>query len=428
MPRTLAQVTAQTPAISLLGAPIAERRRWVSQVAPRLYNLQKARFGYISQGQSRERKLAWNLVKLQKGPAYITAIARTIVSLKNTKHLNKLWEQLLDAEEEQDFARIVGESRPGTPAGDYIEVNQIDEGRVSRMANRLADAIHEGKLLTGNELARELSRYATGFSSFSIYNTIIQTGFHTWDNRMINIQSVPCVLGALPLRHIQSIEIARSGKILKFRATGTVFLANQEGGEDGVRIEGIIVRAEVLFILFLWALFLYGQGRVKEIESFDNISLLAMRTKQFDITKYNATIEKPSYEHHMTFPFVTRHIIMPNCFIETLSFEEKVVFGKDVIGYTILLRTYRKPIGFDIYSVSSGLSLFAPKGNKFLNMYKILEFSANATWRYINANGIFIDEREWKVGMDGAGSDDVYYDVDPMSLASSVMLGVFGIL
>ena len=60
--------------MSLVNAPISERRRWVFEVATNLYNLQKARFGYISNGQARERKLAWKLVKLAKGPEYISAI------------------------------------------------------------------------------------------------------------------------------------------------------------------------------------------------------------------------------------------------------------------------------------------------------------------------------------------------------------------
>lgn len=410
---------------------LQDRRSWRATTVNRLYALQHARFAGMATAQKSEMwKLMWQLSRLTRGPLYATAIARTIVKIEHVAIVNQLWERLLEAETEADFARIVGETRPGTPAGDYVDLNEVDESKISRLATRIYNAYREGKLLTGWQILEEMGRYASGLASFGLYNSILRTGFHSVDDRMVNLQSVPCVLSSIPLRHVQSIEVARSGKILKFRATGSVFLANQEGGEDGIRIEGLIVRSEVIFIMFLWALFLYGQGRVKEVENYSyyfGMDLATLKTSQFDITRYNRTLTKPSYEHHWTFPLVTNHIIIPNCFIETISFEEKLELGKDVIGYTILCRTYRKPLGFDIYTSNSEMNFLSPIGNKNLSMYKVIEFGANATRRFIQANGIFIDESQRKVGIEGAESDDVYYNIDTFDFAATVALGVMGI-
>lgn len=428
--------------MSLIDAPIAERRRWVAQVATKLYNLQKARFGYISQGQARERKLAWKVIKLLHGPSYIQVIAQTIshFDVNDLATLNTYWKILENAEQDQDFARLLTfdslhpDSRPSTIVlnNDYIEVARVDVEAVGveNLVENYSIAKKQGKVISPLEFMGEISKYALGFGSFIMYNKMLQQGYHSLDNRMINLQTVPCVLAGLPLRHIREIEVARSGKILKFRATGSVFLANQEGGEDAIRIEGLFARGEIMFILFLWMIFYYGQGRIKEAVFDPNkeITLLAMRAKNVDITTFNQTTQKPAYTHHFTVPLVTRHIIIPNCYIETLSFEEKIEFGKDIIGYSILLRTYRKQQGFEVYTHSPKSSYLSPSGNKSLGTFKIIEFFANMAWRFINAEGLFISEREWKIGGDTAGSDDVYYNVEIDHLASSVILGVVGII
>ncbi len=427
---------------SRVNAPIAERRRWVYEVAAGLYNLQSARFGYINAGQAREKKLAWKLVKLAEGPQYLIEITRTIADfdMNDMANLDKYWKILLQAKEDADFCRIITEGSFPIPLSQivvnntYIEpvMSNIDQQQITNVAKIYTSAKKLGKILKGKEFLDEFKRYSSGFGSFIMYNTILQHGFHTFDNKMVNTQTVPCVLAGLPLRHVSEIEIARSGKILKFRATGSVFLANQEGGEDAVRIEGILVRSEIIFILTLWMIFYYGQGRVKELnnltETIGNPGLIAMRAKNVDITTYNATLQKPAYTHHFTVPFVTRHIIIPNTYIETLSFEEIVVLGKGVIGYTILLRTYRKVRDFEVYSHSTDLSFLSPKVDNSLKSFKLLEFFANFAWRFINAESILLDNREWKIGGDDAESDDVYYNIDAGDLASTAVLGLIGLM
>ncbi len=430
--------------MSLVDAPITERRRWVAKVATGLYNLQKARFGYISNGQSRERKLAWELVKKEKGPEYLRLISQRLASFATSSiaNINKYWGLLLNAKEDQDFARLLTpNSYPPNSMPSEILISStnylpdividVDEGLVDDIITSYTGAVEQGKVKSPEHFLHEVKRYAVGFGSFAFFNELKEVGFQSLDNKLINSLTVPCVISGIPLRHVREIEVARSGKILKFRATGSVFLANQEGGEDAIRIEGLFARNEIIFLMFLWMVFYYGQGRAEEA-TFDptqTISQLAIRAKNFDATTWNKEAEKPSYTHHNTIPFVSRHIIIPNCYIETLSFEEKLEFGKDIIGYSILLRTYRAPKGFEVFdSESLGLNYIAPKGNKFLSMYKIIEFFANMAWRIIIARGYWIDEREWKTSGDPAGSDDVYYNMEGQSLISATILGVFGFI
>ena len=46
------------------------------------------------------------------------------------------------------------------------------------------------------------------------------------------------VLGGMPLPAVEEISHAMSDRILNYRATGGIFLAKQEGGEQSIRIQG----------------------------------------------------------------------------------------------------------------------------------------------------------------------------------------------
>jgi len=98
----------------------------------------------------------------------------------------------------------------------------------------------------------------------------------------------------------------------------------------------------------LWFLFLYGQSKFREIDSLSLIefetgtNILSEIRKMNDLLMTDSSLQKPSYEFHQTFPFVNRHFIIPNCYIETISIENKLPV-KDVLYYSILLRTYTKP-------------------------------------------------------------------------------------
>ena len=224
---------------------------------------------------------------------------------------------------------------------------------------------------------------------------------------------IPILLGPVPLKHVDYVEVARSGKILKFRATGSVFLAKQEGGADAIKIEGTMYKVEFLVMFLLWLLFIYGQSKFKDMESMINTSLdknVFQIRKLNDLMMKDTSLEKPSYEFHQTFPFVSRHFIIPHCYIETISIEDKLPL-KDVLKYTILLRTYDKPRGVSSIEGKRGKVLYGIENKTKLS--KIVEASLNAGWRALNATGWIIDETEWKIGSaTEEGVLDTYYDVD----------------
>jgi len=245
---------------------------------------------------------------------------------------------------------------------------------------------------------------------------------------------LPVLLGPCPLKHVNEIEVARSGKKLKFRATGSVFLASQEGGDqsDAIRIEGVLYKSEFGLMFLLWFLFLYGQSKFREIDSLSLIefetgtNILSEIRKMNDLLMTDSSLEKPSYEFHQTFPFVNRHFIIPNCYIETISIENKLPV-KDVLYYSILLRTYTKPKQIVRYVVDEkqGTTLYGFK--KKTVSAELCELSLNAGWRWLNASGWLIDKNEWKIGSaNKQGALDTYYDIDWASLGTMTYLSLMG--
>ena len=260
-------------------------------------------------------------------------------------------------------------------------------------------------------------------SSFSI---LMWGGLYRAGSEMFG--PLPCLLGPTPLKHANYIEIARSGKILKFRATGSVFLAAQEGGADAIKIEGTLYKAEYAVMFLLWALFLYGQSKFRDMESIPGFSDGGI-TDASQIRKLNSLIttntdlERPTYEFHQTFPFVSKHFIIPNCYIETISIEDKLPL-KDTLKYSILLRTYEKPT--EVTWMDDRATRISGFKNKTMSA-KICEYSLNAGWRFLNYMGWMIDDQEWKIGSAmEEGALDTYYDVDWTSLSSMVYLNLMG--
>ena len=258
-------------------------------------------------------------------------------------------------------------------------------------------------------------------SSFSI---IAWAGVFSGVRKMFG--KIPILLGPVPLKHVDYVEIARSGKILKFRSTGSIFLANQEGGTDAIKIEGTMYKLEFALMFLLWGLFIYGQSKFKELKDIPNLleaqSVFKVR-KMNDLIMTDATLERPSYEYHRTFPFVSRHFIIPHCYVETILIEDKLPL-KDVLKYSILLRTYDKPKEVNYVKGDKG-KLYGIAGKS--SSAKICEASLNAGWRMLNATGWLIDESDWKIGSaTEEGVLDTYYDVDWSTIASVAYLSLMG--
>ena len=249
-----------------------------------------------------------------------------------------------------------------------------------------------------------------------------------------------CVLGLLPLQHIREIEVARSGKVLKFRATGSVFLAKQEGGgDDAIRIAGKFYRDEIVILIALWKLYQYGAAGIDEEFALNNAqpyNLADIRKRASNIVKFNVEKSKPTAEVHSTFPFVSRHVIIPNVYIETLSFEEKIEDGINVIRYDILLRTFNKKKAFKTWNTDNPDIKYAiTQYDENLTFHKMFELSINWIWRTIQAEKFIINTGSWKVGVTSAVSSagfantkarDVYYNIQPIDVVSTFAMGALG--
>ncbi len=296
---------------------------------------------------------------------------------------------------------------------------EIDKIKISSRLANILDHIKNKKLTSRTEFIKEVVKVSSAGTFFTVYNLLAKE---------FKLFTTPCMIAGVPLYHVQSIEIARSGMILKFRATGAVFLAHQEGGEDGIRIEFMILGEELLLVILLWILYLRGKGYTKSIDTLQNLSgnmtLTQMRETLTNFMKIDESLKEPSYEYHFTYPFVSRHIIIPNTYVETISFEDTLDTGKNVLRCSIFLRTYTPPASFSRIGTNKyGLK---DKSDKNINSYKLLQFSVNWIWRVLMASNLLIDNSSY-VGSGESTDDDVYYNVNPESLAVTSLLALAGV-
>lgn len=396
----------------------------------------------IPENRSNAYKVAYAAAKTKNTVEYMNQLIEIIAkisSVEGTAQVGDFLKKLIQADIDKQFNIILQQRNLVNQFSGIIgsppqpEVN--DYNRLHRLVLRYTELAEQGKLLSMSELRSEMVRYLAAGTEFLGVNGLAK-GLNYTKKYFPDLPnfSIPntfgCCIGGYPLAHVQEIELARSGKVLKFRATGSIFLATQKGSTDALRIEILILPNELVFTLMtLWVLFLYGRCDVKEIEDLNltQINIQQLRGKLSEVTSYNKQLQKPSYEFHRTFPFVSRHVIIPNIFIETLSFEDKIVNGFNVVSCSILCRTYRKPRGFQLHKTSDpSNTLIAYNPNTRIAMYRMLEFAANVLWRYIVSNSLIFDERSWKTGVESTGQDDVYYNVEPEDIAMSFALGLFG--
>lgn len=319
-----------------------------------------------------------------------------------------------------DYTTTWGRKKNFTKNWGNKEINLKDK------LSNLGEKINESK--TANQIYNTLKNDTT----WKLLSGILGIGLTS----EIFGSHVSCMVGLTSLTHVNSIEVAHSGRILKFRASGSVFLAHQEGGKDAIRIEGIIHREEIAYVLIsLWFHFLWGNGEL--IEDFETVTknynrsesgLLELRQKMSNAMSYRSDVQKPSYIYHKTFPFVSEHVIIPNTYIETFSFEDRVVDGMNVIKYTILLRTYDKPENITIYEYKgdeSDLNFISPQ-HSYENKGKIMAtFVLNAVRRFVQAEGIYFREQAYKDTV--LYDKDVYYNIDITDLVATFGMGAMGL-
>jgi len=167
------------------------------------------------------------------------------------------------------------------------------------------------------------------------------------------------VMAGIPMSSPQEVSHAMSDRILKYRATGGIFLAHQPGGEQTLRIVGkAFGKSRYLFLTMLDFLFLYGSTKVVDMfADAPNLTGLGIPpthpyTSIIDPTKelvpqvdpwteINASnVDEGREEQHLTFPVITRSKIYTNMYIETYDFTESIENGMNCVTYTIFLRKY----------------------------------------------------------------------------------------
>lgn len=216
---------------------------------------------------------------------------------------------------------------------------------------------------------------------------------------------------------VQEIEVTHSNKVVKFKTTGTIFLANQPGAKDSVIIKGTLAGPyRYLWFTAIWLMTLASRGNIQPINSgaittLPSMGALGVAAVQVEnLSKVGSEImEQPSYESHQTFPLVTRHEIIPNCYIETFSYEENIENKKNVIKYDLFLRTYDKPTKFFQYGSAFGL------GNSS-KLKQVLYFFINVgyrTFKYFQER-YSIDNKSWKTKN--------YYEVDAADVGTSLLM------
>lgn len=155
------------------------------------------------------------------------------------------------------------------------------------------------------------------------------------------------VMGGIPMPSTSEISHAMSDRILKYRATGGIFLAHQEGGEQTLRIVGKAWgKNRYIFLTMLDFLFLYGSAKVVDLfVDFitGGIGSIPQITPNVDpwIAINENSMDAGREEQHLTFPVITKAKVYTNMYIETYEFTESVDNGMNCLTYSIFLRKYQ---------------------------------------------------------------------------------------
>lgn len=182
------------------------------------------------------------------------------------------------------------------------------------------------------------------FNMFSNIATVMYTIFNYYFYNPKSIKPAAVIAG-IPLGTVSEISHAMSDRILKYRATGGIFLAHQEGGEQTLRIMGKAVGTNRYMLLtMLDILFLYGSAKrvdmfADKLNNIANVGEVTPRAnpwKQFD----EYALDTGKEEKHLTFPVITSKKVYTNMYIETWEFTESIENGMNTINYSIFFRKY----------------------------------------------------------------------------------------
>jgi len=218
----------------------------------------------------------------------------------------------------------------------------------------------EGKLTVTEKLQQ--IRTASFVSNITLIATTLSRYYLLNQKRI----KPAAVLAGIPLGTVEELSMALSDRILKYRSTGGVFLAHQDGGNESLRI---ICKAwgkdRYWFLILLDFIFRYGQSKI--LDMFDKLKAnpftevgAVMTKKQL---KETAKIKNPwaefrkeninegREEYHMTFPIVTKNRIYSSMILETYDIVNSVNDGMNVLTVTLFLRKYRTPYPYQLATV-----------------------------------------------------------------------------
>ncbi len=205
-------------------------------------------------------------------------------------------------------------------------------------------------------------------TNLTIVSTILARYYLTNKKRV----KPAAVLAGIPLGTVQELSMALSDRIVKYRATGGIFLAHQDGGNESLRI---ICKAwglsRYIFLIMLDFLFLYGSAKIldlfqglypfgdsglpegAEMAPLINRNALGESTQlKNPWRQFDALNKDEGREHyHATFPIVTKNRVYTSMYLETYDIVESVNTGKNVLTVTLFLRKYRPPYPLELVTV-----------------------------------------------------------------------------
>ena len=176
------------------------------------------------------------------------------------------------------------------------------------------------------------------------------------------------VLAGIPLGTVEELSSALSDRVLKYRATGGIFLAHQDGGNESLRI---ICKAwgkdRYMFLILLDFIFLYGQSKALDMFSklesnpFTGVSTILTKKDLRETAKIvnpwrrfkRENVDEGREEYHMTFPIVTKNRIFSSMYLETYDIVESVNRGMNMLTVTLFLRKYRPPYPLELATVQT---------------------------------------------------------------------------
>jgi len=178
---------------------------------------------------------------------------------------------------------------------------------------------------------------------FLIELASITTSFTTYYFLNEEKKKPAAVIAGFPIGTVHELSHSISDLTVKYRATGGVFLAHQDGGSQSLRV---VLQAfginRYQFLNMLDLIFLYGQGKM--------VDLFNLRREpipfQTEITKTpwlefdKNEIDEGGEEAHLTFPIITRNRVYTSMYLETYDVVESIDNGMNLLNISLFFRKY----------------------------------------------------------------------------------------